>query len=165
MAKQGLDKDGGISFTRKRNFGKDEEEEKEEPKEIEPEPEPEPERDVIALARQERLLKKYNTAKTVNYSGFAVNGGSVVALLYGVNNIIGDPQTLESLNMFNEIFKTEIEWEKLISLVEQWKAQLIGMCIGVQTFFAYYQDICSKLKEQDREDVWALINEELGKVM
>ena len=84
---EGLNKAGGISFTRKKNF-----EDKVEEVEVEPE---EPKIDIEYEARQLRLSKKHKQAKVVNYSGFAVNGRSILALLYGINNIMLSPDTIE----------------------------------------------------------------------
>ena len=117
------------------------------------------------LLRQERLTKKYNTAKTVNYSGAAFNSGSIFVMLYGVNDLLANPSTLESFEMINTFFKLDINFAGIFATIEEFKAQLIGLCLSIQTFFVYYQDICSKLKNADREDMWTFINEELGKVV
>ena len=93
----GLNKDGGISFSRKTNFG----DKKKEPEMFSRRPEdkaeePKKERniDVKELAKAERLNAKLAKAKTINYSGFAVNGGSIVGLLFVIDNFIFDPTTL-----------------------------------------------------------------------
>ena len=85
----GLSDDGGINFNRKTNFGGNK---KEEPKIEEPKIDPK------YIARQIRLEQKLVQAKTVNYSGFAVNGGSIMTLLFGLNSIISDPNVLLMLN-------------------------------------------------------------------
>ena len=99
----GLNKDGGISFERKRNFGKKEEPKVEESKIIE-----EPKVDEEYLARQARLEAKLKTAKTVNYGGFAVNGSSIFALLFGVHHFIMDPNTLELSNLIKRTLTFKI---------------------------------------------------------
>ena len=105
---EGLNKDGGISFTRKKNF-----EDKVEEVEVEPE---EPKIDIEYEARQLRLSKKHKQAKVVNYSGFAVNGSSILALLYGINNIMLSPDTIEFVNLIETTFNITIDYERLMFL-------------------------------------------------
>ena len=92
----------GISFTKKRNWEKDEETttekiEEEVTEKIE-------EEDKEYIARQARLEAKLKTAKTVNYSGFAVNGSSILVMLVGVHHFIMDPNTLELINLIETTF-------------------------------------------------------------
>ena len=151
----------GISFTRKRNFGNEDE-----PEEVKVESEElkEPEIDEEYLARQARLEAKLKTAKTVNYSGFAVNGASIGVMLFGVHNVIMDPNTLELINLIETTFGIEIPYEQFVELVEAWKAQLISMAGSIQVGFVYYQQTRQRMKNMDTEDTWAFINEELGKL-
>ena len=101
----GLDKDGGISFSRKRNFNEKEEDKKPyglaEPKEEIPEPR---NVDVKELAKTERLNKKFTQAKRIHGTGFAVNSTSVIGILFYLDSAIADPNTLETLNNINEMF-------------------------------------------------------------
>ena len=163
----GLNKSGGISFSNKL---KGDEKKKPyglaEPKE-EPEEEiPEPKRlDTEELLRQERLNAQLSKAKTINYSGFALNGGSIVGLLFVVDNFIFDPTTLELLEMiFNQTLGLNIDFPNLISLLQEYKAQLIGACISMQTALMGYKDTCQKMKDRDTESFMDVINEELEKV-
>ena len=96
----------GISFTNKRNWKKDDVVE-----EVKVEPE-EPKVDAEYEARQLRLTKKHKQAKVVNYSGFAVNGTSVFVLLYGVQNIMLSPDTIEFVNLIGTTFGIEIKYEE-----------------------------------------------------
>ena len=155
----GLSKDGGINFSRKKNFG----DKKEEPEVEEPTIE-EPEIDEEQLARQARLEAKLVTAKTVNYSGFAVNGASIGVMLFGIHNVMMAPSTLELINLIETTFGIEIQYERFIELVEAWKAQIISLCGSVQMFFMYYQQTRQRMKNADTEDTWAFINEELEKL-
>ena len=157
---EGLNKDGGINFQRKTNFGEKPKDPEVEEIEVE-----EPEIDEEYLARQARLEAKYKTAKTVNYSGFAVNGASVGVMLFGINNIVMDPNTIEFMNLIETTFGIEIEYEKFVELVELWKTHLISLCGSVQLGFVYYQQTRQKMKNMDREDLWGFMNDELGKVM
>ena len=159
MPEGGLNKDGGISFTNKRNFGK----QKEEPvvQEVVEELEIQ---DEEYLARQKRLEAKLITAKSVNYSGFAFNGSSIFIMLYGINNIISDPNTLSILNTFNELFDLNIDFNHIVSKIEEFKAQLIGLCVSIQTSFMAYQDFCQKMKDKDTESFMDVLNEELDKI-
>ena len=158
MSKQGLSEDGGINFSRKRNF-----DEKKEPEEkIE-----EPKRpDVKDLLKEERLNAQLAKAKTINYSGFAVNGGSIVGLLFVVDNFIFDPTTLELLEMmFNKTLGLDIDFPNIISLMQEYKAQLIGACISMQTMLMGYKDTVQKMKDRGNESFTEVLNEELGKVI
>ena len=155
----GLNKDGGISFERKRNFGKEEEPKVEESEIIE-----EPKVDEEYLARQARLEAKLKTAKTVYYGGFAVNGSSIFALLFGVHHFIMDPNTLELINLIETTFGVDIPYEQFIEIVELWKAQIMSLCGSIQLCFVYYQQTRQRMKNADTEDLWAFINEEFEKL-
>ena len=156
----GLNKDGGISFKRKTNFGKKEEEPKVEESEIIEEPKVDEE----YLARQARLEAKLKTAKVVNYSGFAVNGSSILALLLGIHHFIMDPNTLELINLIETTFGVDIPYEQFIEIVELWKAQIMSLCGSIQLFFMYYQQTRQRMKNSDTEDLWGFINEEFEKL-
>ena len=156
----GLNKDGGISFERKTNFGKKEEEPKVEESEIIEEPKVDEE----YLARQARLTAKLKTAKVVNYSGFAVNGSSILALLFGIHHFIMDPNTLELINLIETTFGVDISYEQFIEIVELWKAQIMSLCGSIQIFFMYYQQTRQRMKDADTEDTWKFISGELEKL-
>ena len=156
----GLNKDGGISFERKTNFGKKEEEPKVEESEIIEEPKVDEE----YLARQARLTAKLKTAKVVNYSGFAVNGSSILALLFGIHHFIMDLNTLELINLIETTFGVDIPYEQFIEIVELWKAQIMSLCGSIQLFFMYYQQTRQRMKNSDTEDLWGFINEEFEKL-
>ena len=155
----GLDKDGGISFSRKKkepDVLAELEEEVEKPNRI----------DTEELLRKERLSAQLVKAKTINYSGFALNGGSIVGLLFVIDNFIFDPSTLELLEMiFNKTLGFDIDFPNTINLMQEYKAQLIGACISFQTMLAGYKDICQKAKDRDCESLYQVLNEELGKVI
>ena len=151
----------GISFTRKRNFGN---EDVVEEVKVESEKPKEPEIDEEYLARQARLEAKHKTSKTVNYSGFAVNGASIGVMLFGVHNVIMDPNTLEFINLIETTFGIEIPYERFIELVEAWKTQLISMAGSIQLFLGVYQQTRRKMKEMDTEDLWGFMNDEMGKL-
>ena len=156
----GLDKDGGISFSKKNKkpYGLAE------PKEVEEEVE-EPKRlDTEELLRQERLNAQLSKAKTINYSGFALNGGSIVGLLFVVDNFVFDPTTLELLEMINTTFNLEINFVGIINILQEYKAQLIGACISFQTMLVGYKDMCQKAKDRDCDSLYQVFTEELEKV-
>ena len=155
----GLTKDGGINFTRKKNF-----EEKKEELEVEEPKVEELEIDEEYEARQARLEAKLVTAKTVNYSGFAVNGASIGVMLFGVHNVMMSPNTLELINLIETTFGIEIQYERFIELVEAWKAQLISIAGSIQLGFGYYQQTRQRMKNADTEDAWAFMKEELNKL-
>ena len=158
----GLNKDGGISFSRKRNF-----DDKKEPKEKPEEKIEEAKRlDTEDLLKQERLNAQLVKAKTINYSGFAVNGGSIVGLLFVIDNFIFDPTTLELLEMmFNKTLGLDIDFPNIINLMQEYKAQLIGACISMQTMLMGYKDTVQKMKDRGNESFYEVFNEELEKVI
>tara|TARA_B100001123_G_scaffold429149_1_gene547177 strand:+ start:43870 stop:44391 length:522 start_codon:yes stop_codon:yes gene_type:complete len=170
----GLNKDGGISFTRKKNFSDKKKEPEMFSRKAPDKPDEEPEEEIIeepvvldpiSAARQARLEAKLVTAKTVNYSGFAVNGSSMLVILVGVNNVIMDPSTLELIDLIETTFGIDIPYERFIELVESWKAHIMTLCGSVQMLFIYYQQIRQGMKDADTEDTWGFVNDELGKVI
>ena len=171
---QGLDKDGGISFERKRNFDSKKKEPEMFSRKAPDKPDEEPEEEIIeepvvldpeSAARQARLEAKLKTAKAVNYSGFAVNGSSILVLLFGVHHFIMDPSTVELINLIETTFGIDIPYERFVDIVELWKAQIMSLCGSVQVGFMYYKQTRQRMKDADTEDTWAFINEELGKII
>ena len=167
---QGLDKDGGISFERKRNFDSKKKEPEMFSGKVPDKPDEETEEEIIEepvvldseyAARQARLEAKLNTAKAVNYSGFAVNGSSILVLLFGVHHFIMDPSTVELINLIETTFGIDIPYEQFVEIVELWKAQIMSLCGSVQVGFMAYQNTRQRMKDADTEDTWAFINEEL----
>ena len=148
----------GISFTNKRNWKKDDVVE-----EVKVEPE-EPKVDAEYEARQLRLSKKHRQAKTINYSGFAVNGTSVLVMLYGIQNIMLSPDTIEFVNLIETTFGVTIDYEKFANLVEAWKTHIISLCGSIKMFLGYHQQLRRRMKETDREGLFGFINDEIGKL-
>ena len=154
----GLDRDGGISFSRKKKkpYGlKEPEQEVEEPRNLDKE----------ELLRQERLNAQLSKAKTINYSGFAFNGGSIVGLLFVIDNFVFSPSTLDMLEMINTTFNLEINFVGIIDLMQQYKTELIGACMSLQTMLLGYKDICQKAKDRDCDSLYQVLNEEIGNVI
>jgi len=169
----GLNKDGGISFERKRNFDSKKKEPEMFSRKVPDKPDEEPEEEIIeepvvldseSAARQARLEAKLNTAKAVNYSGFAINGSSILVLLFGVHHFIMDPSTVELINLIETTFGIDIPYEQFVEIVELWKAQIMSLCGSVQVGFMAYQNTRQRMKDADTEDTWAFINEELEKL-
>jgi hypothetical protein len=148
----------GISFERKLNFGKAECVE-----DVKVEPE-EPKIDTEYEARQKRLGKKHKQAKAINYSGFAVNGTSVFVLLYGVQNIMLNPDTIEFVNLIGTTFGITIDYEEFVEVVEAWKAHIISMFGSIQMLLGAHQQVRRRMKETDREGLFSFVNDELGKL-
>ena len=170
---QGLNKDGGISFERKRNFDSKKKEPEMFSRKVPDKPDEEPEEEIIeepvvldseSVARQARLEAKLNTAKAVNNSGFAFNGSSILVLLFGVHHFIMDPSTIELINLIETTFGIDIPYEQFVEIVELWKAQIMSLCGSVQVGFMAYQNTRQRMKDADTEDTWAFINEELEKL-
>ena len=152
----------GISLKNKRKWDKDE---PEPDKELPNEPE-QPKPDVMQLLRQKELGEKLDTAKAVNYSGFAVNGGSVFMVLYGFHELALDPNTAETVALFNETFGTEFDYQKFIDTIEVWKAHLVSLAGSVQVGFVWYQSMRQKMKNLDTpKSFLKFINDEIGEVI
>ena len=152
----------GISLKSKRKWEKDE---PEPDKELPVEPE-QPKPDVMQLLRQKELGEKLDTAKAVNYSGFAVNGGSIFMVLYGFHELALDPNTAETIALFNETFGTEINYQAFIDTVEVWKAHLVSLAGSLQVGFVWYQSMRQKMKNLDTPKSFIkFINDEIGKVI
>ena len=161
---EGLDKDGGISFSRKRNF-EDESEKKPyglaEPKEEIPEPR---NVDIKELAKNERLNEKLRKAKGINYSGFAVNGTTIIGALFYLDSLLLDPNTVDTLNMINDMFDTDINFEQIIATIQGYKAQIIGLAISSQTMLMKYKQTVQQMKETGNESLYDAFNKELEKI-
>ena len=157
----GLDKEGGISFGKqKKPYGLAES--KEEVKEVKEARNV----DIKELAKDERLNAKLAQAKTINYSGFAFNGGSIIGLLFVIDNFIFDPTTLELLEMmFNKTLGLDIDFPNIINLMQEYKAQLIGACISMQTMLMGYKDTVQKQKDRGNESFFSVLNDEVGKII
>ena len=166
----GLNKDGGISFSRKLNYD-DKDKSKKKPfglhepeEEIEEEIEEPTRIDTEELLRQERLGAKLVKAKRIHNSGLAVNGGSIIGVVFFLDSFMFDPNTVEMLELINTTLGLEIDFNAIIELLQQYKAQIIGMCISFQTMLLGYKDTVKKMKERDTESFMEVVNDELGKV-
>ena len=159
MSKQGLNKDGGISFSRKPK-----EKEKEPEKEIEEEVKEPRNVDINELAKAERLNAKLSTAKNINLAGFGINTSAIFSLLFYVDSLLVSPDTIVQLNMINEMFNLEIDFEKIITTIQAWKMEIISLCVSSQTMILGYKDTVQKMKDRGNESFMEVFNEELDKV-
>ena len=151
----GLDKSGGISFSRKPKAKEEEpEEEVKEPRNV----------DVKELAKNERLNAKLRKAKGINYSGFAVNGTTIIGAMFYLDSLLIDPTTIDTLNMINDMFDTDINFEQIIATIQGYKAQIIGLAISSQTMLMGYKDTVQKMKDRGNESFYDAFNKELEKV-
>ena len=151
----------GISFKNKRKWDKDPEEKVEE----EPIPE-EPKEDIQQLLRQKMLGEKLDVAKGVNYSGFAVNGGSIFFVLYGAHELALDPNTASTIALFNETFGTNFDYDKFVETIEAWKVHITSLAGSMQMMFMYYQSMRQKMKDLDTpKSFLKFLNDELGEVL
>jgi hypothetical protein len=160
---QGLNKDGGINFERKRNF-----ETKKEPYGInidEPQEEPKEERNLDAkeLAKAERLNAKLRKAKGINATGFAINGSTIIGALFYLDSLLANPDTLDMLNNLNGMLGSDIDFEHIIATIQGYKAQIIGFAISSQTMVMGYKDTVQKMKDRGDESFYNVLNEELEK--
>ena len=170
----GLNEDGGINFERKRNcsskkksdvpegmFSRKPEDKVEE--EVE-EPKQERNIDVNELAKMERLGAKLRKAKGIQAGGFALNGGSILAALFYIDSLLLEPTTVETLNMINDMFSTDINFEQIIATIQGYKAQIIGMCVTTQTMIMQYKSTVQKMKDDGNESFYEVFNEQLEEV-
>jgi len=168
---QGLNKDGGINFERKRNFETKKEpemfsrkpedkieEEAEEPKEEEPKLSPE------ELAKAERLNAKLRKAKGINATGFALNGSTIIGVLFYLDSLLANPDTLDMLENLNGMLGADIDFEQIIATIQGYKAQIIGFAISSQTMVVGYKDTVQKMKDRGNESFYEVMNEELEKI-
>ena len=152
----GLDKDGGISFGRKKDVVK--EDVKEEAKEPRNE-------DIKDLAKDERLNAKLSKAKGINATGFALNGSTIIGAIFYLDSLLANPDTLELLNNLNGMLGSNIDFEQIIATIQGYKAQIIGFAISSQTMLMGYKDTVQKMKNRGNESFYEVFNEELGKVI
>ena len=155
----GLDKDGGITFGKKKKpYGLKEPEEPE--KEIE-----EPRNlDVQELAKNERLNAKLVKAKRINYSGFAVNGTTIIGAIFYLDSLLVQPDTVDTLNMINDMFDLNINFEQIVATIQGYKAQIIGFAISSQTMIMGYKDTVQKMRDRGDESFYNVLNDEIGKM-
>lgn len=152
----------GISFTNKRNWDKDPEEVKKEPQQAPQRPK----EDIQQLLRQEELGERLSKAKAVNYSGFAINGGSIFFILYGAHELALDPSTIETVELFNETFGTDFNYSKFVETIESWKVHLTTLAGSMQTFFMWHQGVRQKMKDMDTSKGFlSFVNDELGEAV
>ena len=154
----------GISFTNKRNWDKDEE--KKSDAELPEEPEPKARNtDVQQLLRQQRLGEKHSRAVAYNVTGGAFNVGGLVVLLGGFYTNLVNPDSAVYFELANEHFGFPYTQEQVVAFIEEWKAHLVGMMVSLQTFLAWWQQVCKQMKLNDTESVFQTINEQCGKML
>ena len=151
----GLDKDGGISFSRKKNFNDKKVEDKvAEPRNV----------DIKDLAKDERLNAKLSKAKGINYSGFAVNGSTIIGAMFYLDSLLVNPDTINTLNIVNDMFDTNINFEQVIAIIQGYKAQIIGVAVSSQAMIMQYKSTVQQMKEKGNESFYEVFSEELEKV-
>ena len=160
----GLQQDGGISFSRKPKAKEKEPYGLAEPKEIEEEVE-EPKRvDTGELLKSERLNAKLSQAKGIQGSGLAINGSVVIGAAFYLDSLLLNPDFVANLNMINDVFGLEIDFEKAIAMIQEWKAQIIGFAISSQTMLVGYKDTVQKMRDRGDESFYNVLNDEIGKM-
>tara|TARA_R100000808_G_scaffold22728_1_gene49637 strand:- start:3106 stop:3606 length:501 start_codon:yes stop_codon:yes gene_type:complete len=153
----------GISFTNTRNWDRDEP--SPEP-DVEIPAEPEPAIDEEYIARQEKLQVAYENAKTINYSGMALNGTGLWAMVFGISGQLSSPEAFEMVNSLNDTFGLGVDYQAFIDTLEEWKGHLISLMVSSQTAMVWYQDIRSKMKKLDSKDSFLkFVNDELGRLI
>tara|TARA_R100000808_G_C2144177_1_gene151957 strand:- start:1152 stop:1688 length:537 start_codon:yes stop_codon:yes gene_type:complete len=170
----GLNKDGGISFERKRNFDKKEKKPEmfsRKPPDRSKEVDEELEKPIVEdrplsaeeLSKNKRLNAKLRKAKGIQAGGFAFNGGSIIAALFYIDSLLLDPATVDNLNAINKLIGADIDFENMIAIIQGYKAQIIGFAISSQTMIMGYKDTVQKMKERGNESFYEVFNQELEK--
>jgi len=147
----------GINFKNRRNWEKDEKVE-------EPRPVVKPRKDIEQLTRQQGLTKKYNQSKVINASGFAINGGSIWFIIFGMYNFFNSPDVQNHVELLNSL-GINIDLTAIQETIEVWKNHLIALIGSFQGFLMWYQGLCRKMKETDTESLYEAINNELGEML
>ena len=155
----GLDKSGGISFSRKPKekepYGlaepKESEEEVEEPKRV----------DTEELLKSERLNAKLSQAKGIQAGGFAINSGFIISALFYLDSLLLNPDLVDNLNMINDMFNTDVNFEQIIATIQGYKAQIIGFAISSQTMVMQYKSTVQKMKNDGNESFYETFNKQL----
>ena len=149
----------GINLKNKRKWDKEPE------KEVIEEVIEESPKDVEDLLQREFLQKKYETSRTVNITGAAINGSGIWFVLFGAYSFLSDPNSAIFIDIFNELFFTNISHEQILEFIETFKAHLISLMTGVQTFLMYYQSIRKQMVNSNETSLYKTINNELGKML
>ena len=168
----GLNKDGGISFERKRNFKAKKRDDIPEgmfSRKPEDKVEEEPEQPVIEdrplspeeLSKAKRLNAKLRKAKGIQAGGFAFNSGSIIAVLFYIDSLLLDPTTVDTLNVINELTGSDINFEQIIATIQGYKAQIVGMCVSTQTMIMQYKSTVQKMKDEGNESFYEVFNKQL----
>ena len=171
----GLNKDGGISFTRKRNYDskkksdvpegmfsrKPEDKVEEEVEEEVEQPKQERNIDVNELAKMERLGAKLSKAKRIQGGVFAINGSAIIGVLFYIDSLLIDPNTLDTLNNINDMFGLDVDFEQIIAIIQGNKAQIVGMCVTTQTMIMQYKSTVQKMKDEGNESFYEVFNKQL----
>ena len=116
------------------------------------------------LAKAERLNAKLRKAKGIQAGRFAFNGGSIIAMLFYIDSLLANPDTVNTLNTFNDIIGANIDFESIIATIQSYKAQIIGFAVSSQTMIMGYKDTVQKMKERGNESFYEVMNEELEKI-
>ena len=111
-----------------------------------------------------KFQKKYEKSRAINYSGIAINGSGIWFVLFGVYSFISDPNSAIFIDIFNELFFTNISHEEILAFIETFKAHLVSLMTGAQTFLMYYQSIRKKMLESNEKSLYKAINEDLGTI-
>ena len=84
--------------------------------------------------------------------------------MFYLDSLLINPATIDTLNMINDMFDTDINFEQIIATIQGYKAQIVGMAISSQTILMGYKDTVQKMKDRGNESFYEVFNEELEKV-
>ena len=103
-------------------------------------------------------------AKGINYSGFAINGTTIIGSLFYLDSLLLNPDFVDNLNIINDMFDLNIDFEQIIATIQGYKAQIIGFAVSSQGMAMGYKDVVQKQKDRGDESFYNVLNEELGKI-
>ena len=66
-------------------------------------------------------------------------------------------------NMINDMFGLEIDFEKVIAVIQEWKTQIIGFATSSQLMIMQYKQTVQKMKDTGNESFYDAFNKELEK--
>ena len=84
--------------------------------------------------------------------------------MFYLDSLLLDPTTVDTLNMINDMFDTDINFEQIIATIQGYKAQIIGFAISSQAMIMQYKSTVQQMKDKGNESFYEVFNEELEKI-
>ena len=84
-------------------------------------------------------------------------------MLFYIDSLLANPDTIDNLNIINEMTGADIDFETMVATIQGYKAQIIGFAVSSQSMIMGYKDIVQKMKDRGNESFYDVLNEELEK--